>query len=186
MCDFFSGIIRENDESILVYDCLSHSATAKHFGLKGEEYREFEWTGEGLIVRVPEGHKKSESWYIAIIMAKFETRKAMIDFYLKDIRIQKNMVKQNGLAIQYIKNPSLEVQKFAVKQDWWAIQYIHNPSIEIQEFAVKQNGYAIEYIKNPSIEIQEFAVKQNWGAIRYIANPSIEIQKLARIEREGK
>jgi hypothetical protein len=113
VCFFFSGIIGEADESILVYDCLSHSATADHFGLKGEEYREFEWTEEGLTVRVPDGHKKSESWYIAIIMAKFETRKAMIDFYLKDEEIQSNMVKQNGWVIKYIDNPNIHIQELA-------------------------------------------------------------------------
>jgi hypothetical protein len=184
MCDFFSGIIGEADESILVYDCFSHSATAKHFGLKGEEYREFEWTEDGLTVRVPEGHKKDKGWYIAIIMAKFETRKAMIDFYLKDVEIQANMVKQDGYAIAYIAKPSIEIQEYAVKQNGYAIQYIKNPSIEIQKLAVKQNGYAIEYIKNLSIELQELAVKQNGWAIQYIHNPSIEIQKLARIGRE--
>jgi hypothetical protein len=186
MCDFFSGIVGEADESILVYDCLSHSKTAKHFGLKGEEYREFEWTLDGLTVRVPEGHEKSESWYIAIIMARFETRKAMIDYYLKDVRIQANMVKQDCYAIKYIDNPSIKIQELAVKQNGYAIGYIKNPSIEIQKLAVKQNWGAIEYIKNPSIEIQELAVKQDCYAIEYIDNPSIHIQELARIEREGK
>jgi hypothetical protein len=158
MCDFFSGIIGEADESILVYDCFSHSATAKHFKLKGEEYREFEWTEDGLTVRVPEGHKKDKGWYIAIIMAKFKTRKAMIDFYLKDVEIQANMVKQNGNAIKYIAKPSIEIQEFAVKQNSCAIYYINKPSIKIQEFAVKQNWCAIKYINKPNIHIQELAV----------------------------
>jgi hypothetical protein len=185
MCDFFSGIIGEADESILVYDCLSHSATADHFGLKGEEYREFEWTEQGLTVRVPDGHKKSKSWYIAIIMAKFETRKDMIDFYFKDEEIQELAVKQNGWAIKYIAKPSINIQKFAVKQDGDAIKYIVKPSIKIQELAVQQSGWAIKYIENPSIKIQELAVKRDGYAIIYINQPSLEIKELARKQREG-
>ena len=39
----------------------------------------------------------------------------------------------------------------AVKQDGYAIQYIKNPSLEVQIEAVKQDGYAIQYIKISSL-----------------------------------
>lgn len=40
------------------------------------------------------------------------------------------------------------IQLEAVKQNGEAIQYIKNPSEQIQLFAVKQNGKAIKFIKN--------------------------------------
>ena len=41
-------------------------------------------------------------------------------------------VKQNGLAVQYIDNPSEEVQLEAVKQNGGAIKYIAKPSIKLR------------------------------------------------------
>jgi len=90
--------------------------------------------------------------------------------------VQLEAVKQNGLAIQFIKNPSLEFQLEAVKQNGHAIKYIKKPSLEVQLEAVKQDGHAIKYIKNPSLEFQLEAVKQDGHAIKYIKNPSLEFQ----------
>ena len=42
------------------------------------------------------------------------------------------------------------VQLATVKQDGWAIQYIKNPSEAVQLAAVSQNGRAIQFIKNPT------------------------------------
>ena len=52
-----------------------------------------------------------------------------------------------------------------VRQDGYAISYIENPSMEVQLAAVRQNGYAIMYIKKPSIEVQVQleAVLENGG-----------------------
>jgi len=41
-------------------------------------------------------------------------------------------IKQNGMLIQYIKNPSEKVQLAAVKQNGWVIGFIENPSKSIQ------------------------------------------------------
>ena len=41
-------------------------------------------------------------------------------------------VQQNGYAIRFIKNPSMEIQLAAVQQDWRVIQFIKKPSEEIQ------------------------------------------------------
>jgi hypothetical protein len=93
--------------------------------------------------------------------------------------VQKLAVEQNGLAIQYIKNPSDEVQKLAVRQNGLALEFLNNPSDEVQKLAVRQRGWAIEYIKNPSEELQRLAVQQVGQAIQSIKNPSDEVQKLA-------
>ena len=98
--------------------------------------------------------------------------------------VQLAAVKQDGTAIEYIKNPSEEVQLAAVNNDGWAIYYIKNPSEDVQLDAVKQNGYAIQFIKNPSEEVQLAAIKQNARAIEHIKNPSEEIQLIA-INKNG-
>ena len=64
-----------------------------------------------------------------------------------------------------------------VKQDGLAIRYIQNPSEKLQLAAVKENGSAIEYIKNPSEEVQLAAVKQNRRAIQYIPKPHPSVLK---------
>ena len=64
--------------------------------------------------------------------------------------LQLKVVKKDGDAIQFIKNPSEKVQLEAVKQRGWAIQFIKNPSEKVQLEAVKQNSYIIQYVKNLS------------------------------------
>ena len=98
---------------------------------------------------------------------------------------QLEAVKQDGYAIQYIKNPSEQAQLEAVKQNGMAIQYIKNPSEQLQLEAVKQNGMAIQYIKNPSEQVQLEAVKQHGYAIQFIKNPSEQVKNLARSKGIG-
>ena len=85
MCDFVSGIIREKDEEILIYDFWSHKETAEFFKLKGEMYREFEWTGEeesSLRVRIPDEHYKDENWYRSLILSKFKNRSELLKYFI--------------------------------------------------------------------------------------------------------
>ena len=98
--------------------------------------------------------------------------------------VQIEAVKQNGRAILYIENPSELVQIEAVKQDGWAIQDINNPSELVQIEAVKRNGLAIEFIKNPSERVQIEAVKRNGWAIEHIKNPS-ELVQIEAVKQNG-
>ncbi len=61
--------------------------------------------------------------------------------------VQLVTVKQNWLAIKYIKNPSEEVQLAAVKQYWGAIEYIENPSEEVKKY-VESNYEYEDYDEN--------------------------------------
>ena len=92
---------------------------------------------------------------------------------------QLTALRQDGWAIEYIKNPSEEVQLAAARQYGWTIQYINNPSEQAQLAAVERNGFVIKYIKTPSEKVQLAAVKQNAYAIRYIKNPSEQVQLTA-------
>jgi protein tyrosine phosphatase (PTP) superfamily phosphohydrolase (DUF442 family) len=80
---------------------------------------------------------------------------------------QLEAVKQDGLTIRYIHNPSEAIKLVAVKQYGNAIRFIHNPSEEVQLEAVKQNGLTIQYIEDPSEEVQLEAVKQNEDSIQF-------------------
>ena len=81
-------------------------------------------------------------------------------------------VKNLGIAIEYIENPSKEVQLEAVKQNGYAIEYIENPSKEVQLAAVRENGYAIQYIKTPLEEVMYEAIlhADDIIALKYILN----------------
>ena len=85
------------------------------------------------------------------------------------------ILKIDGWAIQYIKDPTPEIQLEAVKRDGLAIQFIKNPTVEMQLKAVKQNGWSIRFIEKPTLEMQLEAVKQNGWVIRFIENPAPEV-----------
>lgn len=85
-----------------------------------------------------------------------------------DEEVQLEAVKQNGHAIQHIKNPSLWVQLAAVRQNGKSIQHIEHPELDVQLAAVEQNGHAIEFISNPDEQVQLAAVQQNGITLRHL------------------
>ena len=177
MCDFASFLITNTGE-IKVYDMLSHSETAKFFNLKPETYREVEWTfnnPDSLEVRTMDTDSIIFKKARESILNLYPTRQDFLDKYMTE-KVQLRMVKEDGLLIRYIKNPSENIKLKAIKQDYRSIQYIENPSEAIKLEAAKQNGYVIEYIKNPSEALQLAAVKRHGSAINYIKNPSEKVQ----------
>ncbi len=56
-------------------------------------------------------------------------------------------VKQNGMLLQYIKNPTDRVIETALAQSPRAIQYVDNPSDELLISLVKQDWAVLEYIQ---------------------------------------
>lgn len=85
------------------------------------------------------------------------------------------MVKNNGLKIQQIVDPSEEIQRLAIQENGCSIQYIENPSISIQIEAVAKDSMAIRYIDNPSEEVMLESIKNDPFSIQYIKNPPIEV-----------
>jgi hypothetical protein len=55
-------------------------------------------------------------------------------------------VKQNGYALRYVKEQTLEICLEAVKQDGDALQYVKEQTLEICLEAVKQDGCALQYV----------------------------------------
>ncbi len=56
-------------------------------------------------------------------------------------------VKQNGYALQYVKEQTEAICLEAVKQDSDALQYVKEQTEAICLEAVKKNGYALRYVK---------------------------------------
>lgn len=63
-------------------------------------------------------------------------------------------VKRNGLAIQYIHNPSEEIQLAAVEQDVSVIRYIHNPSDIVIRYVI-ENCDDIDIIQSMRIDFNK-------------------------------
>ena len=89
-------------------------------------------------------------------------------------------VKQNGYALEYVKNQTEEICMEAIKQNGWALKYVEEQTPEICLEAVKQNEIALQFVKNQTPEICLAAVKQN-----HFALSSIKDRELAKkIENE--
>ena len=72
-------------------------------------------------------------------------------------------VKQDGYALQYVKEQSEAVCLEAVKQDGDALRYVKEQSEAVCLEAVKRNGYALQYvnIKTFGLRIEDFEVKKS-------------------------
>jgi hypothetical protein len=79
-----------------------------------------------------------------VIFAKIHKKKATKT--INSINNNVEYVKNDGLKIKDIKNPSLEVRLCAVKQNGLALKYIDEQTEEICREAVKQNKEAAPYI----------------------------------------
>jgi hypothetical protein len=67
-------------------------------------------------------------------------------------------VKQNGIAIQFINNPTYKVQEVAVKQKILFFRYIKNPDKQVQIHSVFVDSTAIMFINNPAEYLQFYYI----------------------------
>ncbi len=135
-------------------------------------------------VKIPEIDEKGNN----VEVKHYENKSKASSIFLSNKRLIKDLdlwnnkefqieaVKQNGLAIRFIKDPNEELKLLSVKENGSAIRHIKDPSEEMKLEAIKQSGYAIQYIKDPSEELKLQAVKRDGYAIQYILNPSEELQ----------
>lgn len=107
---------------------------------------------------------------------------------LSDENVQLEIVKKNGLAIQFFDNPSIKLQFVAVNQNPDALEEIIkkkiNPPNLIINHALSKNPSTIRLISNPTDEQQIFAVSISGSAIQYIQNPNEAVKKAA-IKQSG-
>jgi hypothetical protein len=87
---------------------------------------------------------------------------------------QLDFVKEYGLNIEHIKNPSEAVQLAAVQKCGLAVKFCKDPSEAVQVAAVQQFKYAFVYCNNNKA-VQLAMVKQDSSFCRYCNNPSNEM-----------
>ncbi len=87
----------------------------------------------------------------------------------QDPEICKQIVKENGFALQFVKNKTYDICKIAIEKHGWPIKFIDNPSEELKQLAVKKYALSIKDIKNPSIEVCKIALERNPYVIEFIS-----------------
>ncbi len=77
-------------------------------------------------------------------------------------------VKENGYALEYVKEQTSEMCLEAVKRDGLTLKFVKEQTPEICLVAVKQNGYALRFVKEQTHEICLEAVKQYGLAFEFV------------------
>ena len=77
-------------------------------------------------------------------------------------------VKEDGLALEHVKEQTHEICLEAVKENGHALEYVKEQTYEICLEAVKQNGYALEYVKEQTFEICLEAIKETGYALKCV------------------
>ena len=124
---------------------------------------------------------------VKIEQNKFKTDKFILknkqlisDFeYWNDLEFCKLYVKQNGMALRYVRNKTDELYKEAVKQNGMALRYVLKQTDEICLLAVKNFGGALKYVLVQTDEICKEAVKNYGMALKYVQLQTDEICKEA-------
>ena len=75
-----------------------------------------------------------------------------------DLEVQKKLCKKSPKLLNFA---SEAVQLAAVRQNGYAIQHIRDPSEAVQLAAVRQNAWLIGYIKSPSEMVKLVVMEQN-------------------------
>ena len=82
--------------------------------------------------------------------------------------ICKLAVKQNGLALDYVKNQTEDICKLAVQQIGGALRYVKEQTEELCKLAVQQHYSALKYVKEQTEELCKLAVQQHPSALCYV------------------
>ena len=77
-------------------------------------------------------------------------------------------VRQNVIALQFVKEQTEELCKLAVRQNGYALRHVANQTEEICKLAVRQTGMSLRYVKKETLEICKLAVQQNSLALFWI------------------
>ena len=84
-------------------------------------------------------------------------------------------VKQDGWALQFVKEQTPDLCIAAVKKDGHALQFVEKQTPEICTAAVEENGLALRHVKEQTPEICMAAVKQNGLALCYVKKQTPKI-----------
>lgn len=84
-------------------------------------------------------------------------------------------VRQNGHALQYVKNQTPTICFEAVRQNSCALQHVKDQTEEICFMAIRQNSYALQHVKDQTEEMCYEAIRQNVHALRYVKDQTEEM-----------
>ncbi len=125
---------------------------------------------------IPEKYRTNELWKIAIknnsrVLSYMSQNKQTSEFCLEAVKhdgfqylncmstcitdeIKMEAIKQNGLVIGFIGDPTYEMKKEAIMQSSYAILKIENPSMELKKLAIK-NDISLLYHTEFNIDLLE-------------------------------
>ena len=88
-------------------------------------------------------------------------------------------VKQNGYALQYVKEQTEEICKLAVSQSGYALKYVKEQTEEICKLAISQSGYALQYV-DESIFMSErdLKIQEIESTIKELQNQVSDLKKV--------
>lgn len=109
-----------------------------------------------------------------------------IDLNVLPLELQDVIIKENGLLIKYIKNPSLNMKITAVKENPKAIEFIDSPLIlpddiliviikNLKEDVIRKINLETN-MQKLSLEVKIELLKIDGLLIRYLENPLFELQ----------
>ena len=86
-------------------------------------------------------------------------------------------MKEDGCALQYIKEQTPELCLVAVKETGIALLWVKEQTSELCWEAVQQNnGRFLQYVKDQTPELCWEAVKQNERVLKYVRDPILREQ----------
>jgi hypothetical protein len=91
-----------------------------------------------------------------------------LDCMLSDPVICMEAVKQDGLALQFVKEQTDLICMEAVKQDCLALQFVKEQTDLICMEAVKQDGLALQFVKKQTKDICIQAIKNKRMVLKYV------------------
>ena len=109
------------------------------------------------------------------INQRYYTCEAMKDIINQTDELCIEAVKNNGMALQFVKNQTPEICLLAVKENGMALQFVINQTHEICLSAVKGNGMALQFVINQTHEICLSAVKGNGMALQFIKDKEYKL-----------
>ena len=101
MCECLSFCL-VGDDVFAAHNLQSHASAQQTHKLKSGSYRECEWVmdePERLSVRIEPGDERGENWYRAIVLAKWPTRRKLLEHLCSQLGVGMDMDWKNVTSI---------------------------------------------------------------------------------------
>jgi hypothetical protein len=82
--------------------------------------------------------------------------------------ICENVVKENGLLLQYVINQTPRICELAVRENGGALKYVKQQTPELCKIAINCNAFAFAYVKKHTFELYELAIRKDARASQFI------------------